>query len=190
MAGEVFEVYAGEYDRWFDEHRDEYLAELSQIRDLFPAPGSRCIEVGAGSGRFAAPLGIKTGIEPSVSLCRMARGRGIGVIRGRAEALPVRDETVPCILMVTVLCFLDDPGAALKEMHRILLPRGTLILAFIERGGAIHRRYLCSEGKGRFLSRARFYSGEEVVLLLKTAGFIGISADARSGFFILTARKG
>lgn len=189
MAGNVFEEYAGEYDRWFDEHRDEYLAELSRIREIFPIPDSRCIEVGTGSGRFATPLGIKTGLEPSASLSRMAFGRGIGVIRGRAEALPVRDKVVPCILMVTVICFLDDPAAAFREMHRVLLPGGTLVLAFIERGGTIHERYLHSGEKGRFLSLARFYSYEEIVILLEKSGFTIITSDNRSGFSIVLARN-
>ena len=91
MLKDVFEEYAEDYDRWFDEHRDEYLGELARIHKVFPPPDTRSIEVGVGSGRFAAPLGITLGIEPSRALCRMARQRGIEVIRGNAETLPIRN---------------------------------------------------------------------------------------------------
>jgi len=83
LPEDVFERFAEEYDRWFEEHRAEYHAELARVRRLLPRPDSRAVEVGVGSGRFAAPLGITLGLEPSPALARMARGRGIEVIRGR-----------------------------------------------------------------------------------------------------------
>src|SRR5690606_18061628 len=124
MSQDVFEEYAEDYDRWFDEHRNEYLQELSRIREVLLAPDSRSIEVGVGSGRFAAPLGIRLGIEPSRALGRMARQRGIEVIRGRVEALPLMDGSCSSVLLVTVICFLEDPIPAFRELHRILVPGG------------------------------------------------------------------
>jgi len=156
MPQDVFEDHADDYDRWFDEHRDEYLAELARVRQVLPAPDSRSIEVGVGSGRFAAPLGIGLGIEPSRDLGRMARRRGIEVIQGKVEALPVRDGSCSSVLLVTVICYLDDPVAALGEVHRVLFPGGCLIIALLERDGMVHRKYLQERGKGRFLSLARF----------------------------------
>jgi hypothetical protein len=29
------------------------------------------------------------------------------------------------VLMVTVICFLDDPVQAFREIHRIIVPQGT-----------------------------------------------------------------
>ncbi|HNL86893.1 MAG TPA: class I SAM-dependent methyltransferase, partial [Methanoregulaceae archaeon] len=138
----MFEEYAEDYDRWFDEHHDEYLAELSRIMKVLPAANSRSVEVGVGSGRFAAPLGIALGIEPSRTLGRMARQKGIEVVRALAEALPLRDGSCSSLLLVTVICFLEDPVPAFRELHRILVSRGPLTLAFIERMGPIHQRYL------------------------------------------------
>ena len=34
---DAFEEYAGDYSQWFDEHRDECLAELVRIRQVHPA---------------------------------------------------------------------------------------------------------------------------------------------------------
>jgi ubiquinone/menaquinone biosynthesis C-methylase UbiE len=186
---DVFEKYADDYDRWFDEHRDEYLAELSRIRKVLPAPDSRSIEVGVGSGRFAQPLGIRLGVEPSRALSRMARKRGIEVIRGKAEALPVKDDSCSSVLFLTVICFLEDSLAALNELHRILSPGGTIVVAFIERGKQIHRKYLHEGGKGRFLSHASFYSQEEVLTFLEEAGFNVMKIDSKAGFCVIAARK-
>jgi len=188
MSQDVFEEYAEDYDRWFDEHRNEYLQELSRIREVLLAPDSRSIEVGVGSGRFAAPLGIRLGIEPSRALGRMARQRGIEVIRGRVEALPLMDGSCSSVLLVTVICFLEDPIPAFRELHRILVPGGPLTLAFIERMGPIHQRYLQEGGKGRFLSLANFYLQEEVCALLEETGFIVTKGDARAGFCVIMAQ--
>jgi len=186
---DVFEEYADDYDRWFDEHRDEYLAELSRIRRVLPAPDSRSIEVGVGSGRFAEQLGIMLGVEPSRALCRIARKRGIKLIQGKAEALLIKDDTCSSVLLVTVICYLDDPLAALCELHRILFPEGVLIVAFIERGKQIHLKYLREGGKGLVLSHARFYSEEEVITSLEIAGFAVIEIDSRVVFCVIAARK-
>lgn len=189
MPQDVFEEYAQDYDRWFDEHRDEYLAELSRIRKVFPPPDPRSIDVGVGSGRFAAPLGIKIGVEPSRSLARMAQALGMEVIRGKAEALPIRTESCSSVLFVTVICFLDDPVPVFRELHRVLCIRGSLIVAFIEREGEIHRKYRREPGKGRFLSRARFYSQGEVRTFLEGSGFRVRKVDARSGFCVIAAQR-
>jgi len=189
MPEDIFEEYADDYDLWFDEHRDEYRNELGRIRKVLPAPDNRSIEVGVGSGRFAAPLGVTLGVEPSRALCRMARQRGIEIIRGRAEALPIRNESCSSVLFVTVICFLDDPVRAFRELHRILIPGGYLVVAFIERGGQIHRKYLREGGKGRFLSRATFYSSDEVQALLIGTGFRVREIDSRVGFCVLAAQK-
>ena len=189
MPEDVFEQYADDYDRWFEEHPAEYRAELARVRVLLPSIVPSSVEVGVGSGRFAAPLGIPLGIEPSPALCRMARQRGIEVIRAIGEAIPFRDASIPSVLMVTVICFLEDPSRVLAELRRILVPGGAVVLAFIERGGPIHKKYLHEGGKGRFLSRARFYSKEEVQALLETAGFRITAVDPRAGFCVIAAQK-
>jgi len=189
MTEDVFERYACDYDRWFEEHREEYEAELVRIRRILPVPDARAVEVGVGSGRFASPLGIRIGIEPSVTLGCMARRRGIEVIRGITESLPLREESCSSVLMVTVICFLDDPARALNEIFRILMPGGTLVIAFIERDGHIARKCLHEPGKHRFLSNARFYTDSEIMALLRNSGFLVIGIDSRAGFSVIAAKK-
>lgn len=93
------------------------------------------------------------------------------------------------MLLVTVICFLDDPVPAFREIHRILVPQGTLIIGFIEREGQIALKYLREGGKRRFLSRARFYSSDEVHALLMGTGFRVARVDSQAGFCVIAAQK-
>jgi diaminopimelate epimerase len=61
---EPFEKYTSQYEDWFERNKFLYESELAAIREQLPERG-KGIEIGVGSGRFAAPLGIKLGIEPS-----------------------------------------------------------------------------------------------------------------------------
>jgi hypothetical protein len=64
MAFEPFEKYAQKYDEWFDKNKFAYESELQAIKELLPI-NKNGIEIGVGSGRFASPLGIKLGVDPS-----------------------------------------------------------------------------------------------------------------------------
>ena len=85
-----FDEHATEYDSWFDENRALYHAELAAVRDMLPI-GGQGVEIGVGTGRFAAPLGIALGVEPSHGMAELARKRGMEVLEGVAEALPLAD---------------------------------------------------------------------------------------------------
>ena len=71
-----FQRYTGQYENWFTEHLCVYEAELRAVKALLPED-SRGLEIGVGTGRFAKPLGIKTGLEPSVQMREIARNRRI-----------------------------------------------------------------------------------------------------------------
>ncbi|HBA89534.1 MAG TPA: SAM-dependent methyltransferase [Geobacter sp.] len=165
-----FDKHVTEYDAWFDEHRDLYLAELAAMRSFIPASGSG-IEIGAGTGRFAAPLGIRTGIEPSPWMAQLARQRGVEVVEGRAEDLPFVDGSFDFAIMVTVVCFLDDIAQAFREVSRILRLPGTLVIGFIDRESELGRCYSQKKEHSRFYRDAIFYSVSELEELLANAGF-------------------
>lgn len=190
LSVRVFEEYADKYDQWFSDNQDVYLEELKRIREAIGVIPSPALEIGVGSGRFAKPLGIGYGVEPSRSLGLMAKGRGIEVIRTIGEAVPVKSSVFRMVAMITVLCFLKKPEKTLHEVHRILMHDGILVVAFIEKGGIIAERYLARPDKGRFLSYARFYGHDEVIQIITRTGFSLRSIDCRIGFCILTFQKG
>ncbi|MCF8334303.1 MAG: hypothetical protein K9I47_09160, partial [Bacteroidales bacterium] len=59
-----FEEFPDHYENWFEENQAIYESELQALRTLLPK-GKQVVEIGVGSGRFAAPLDIRTGVEPS-----------------------------------------------------------------------------------------------------------------------------
>jgi len=167
---EPFERYEGRYEEWFERNRFAYESELLAIRTLLPESGEG-IEIGAGSARFAAPLGIKVGVEPSGKMRELARDRGLEVVNGIAEALPFAHSKFDFALMVTTICFLDNVEAAFKEAFRILKPDGCLVIGFIDKDSPIGKLYQQHKEDSVFYKLANFYSAEDVIFHLKRAGF-------------------
>jgi len=185
----VFDEFAGEYDRWFDEHGGVYEAQLRILRSALPWSG-KGLEVGVGSGRFAGPLGIRYGIDPSRGLLMRAKSRGIDVVLGEGEHLPYHPDTFDVVLMMTVICFLPNPPAVFRETLRVLMPGGTCTVGFIVRGGDIWERYRREKTKGRFLQHARFLTQEEVGGFYTDAGFTRITVNTTAqGFCVMSGVK-
>jgi ubiquinone/menaquinone biosynthesis C-methylase UbiE len=61
---EPFENYVEKYEDWFGRNKFVYESEIQAVKELLPR-GKKGIEIGVGSGRFALPLGIKIGVDPS-----------------------------------------------------------------------------------------------------------------------------
>lgn len=167
---EPFEKHASQYEEWFERNKFAYESELQAIKEQLPE-SKNGIEIGVGSGRFAAPLGIRLGLDPSKEMGELAQKRGIQVIDGVAEAIPFGDSQFDFVLMVTTLCFLDDVESALKEIHRVLKPGGSIIIGFINANSPIGKLYQQKKNDNVFYREATFYSVEEVVAYLKKAGF-------------------
>lgn len=167
---EPFERYVDAYDAWFEQHPAAYASELEAVRTLLPRNGLG-IEVGAGTGRFAQPLGITVGVEPAGPMRDRAEQRGLRVVPGVAEALPFDDEHFDYALMVTVDCFLDDLAAAFAEVHRLLRPGGTFVIGLIDRASPLGRHYERHKEASPFYRDARFHSAEEIAGYMEAAGF-------------------
>ncbi|MBA2276908.1 MAG: methyltransferase domain-containing protein [Chloroflexia bacterium] len=104
--------------------------------------GQRVLEVGCGTGVFlpllAAAVGMEgsvVGIDHSPDFVAQARERvaalGIAetveVREGDAYRLPFPDGSFDAVHCERVLMHLDDPTAALREMHRVLRPGGHVV---------------------------------------------------------------
>ena len=59
----VSEQHAQKDDEWFDGHELVYQAEVAALGSSYPL--GMGIEVGVGTGRFAVPLGVQFGLDPS-----------------------------------------------------------------------------------------------------------------------------
>jgi len=167
---EPFERYISEYEDWFEKNHFVYISELQAVKMLLPE-NRKGIEIGVGTGRFAAPLEIKLGLEPSTKMRKIAEKRGSKVIEGVAENLPLADALFDFALMVTTICFLDDIDAAFRETDRVLKNTGRFIIGFIDRDSLLGRLYEKNKKNNKFYRFATFYSVDEVIAHLKRAGF-------------------
>ncbi|MEM0197441.1 MAG: class I SAM-dependent methyltransferase [Fervidicoccaceae archaeon] len=162
----VFDERIEEYDEWFERQRIIYESEL-KLTESFPC-SKPCIEIGVGTGRFAAPLGVETGIDPSTSALSLSAARGIEVVRGVAEHLPFRNESFRTAYLIVTLCFVNNPRKTLSEAARVLKHGGRLITCIVpldsEWGQFYEKRKRA--GESIFYANAVFYTREQVKSML------------------------
>jgi len=167
---EPFEKHALQYEDWFENNKYAYQSEINSIRSFIP-DFKNGVEIGIGSGKFALPFGIKLGVEPSEKMAGISRSRGIKVIEGVGENLPLENDCFDMVLMVTTLCFLDDAKKAFFEVYRVLEKGGFFINGFVDKNSKIGKIYTKNKDKNIFYRTAVFYSVKEVIRLLEETGF-------------------
>ncbi|MBI4260730.1 MAG: class I SAM-dependent methyltransferase [Actinobacteria bacterium] len=111
----------------FIEHRRRLLAEAR----------GRVLEVGVGTGLNLPlyPPGVREilAVEPEPHMRAEAEKAAaeapvpVRVIDAPAERLPFDDGSIDTVITSLVLCSVEDLGAALAEIRRVLLPGGRLL---------------------------------------------------------------
>jgi SAM-dependent methyltransferase len=121
----LYEPFIGRWSR---------LVAAELVSWLDPPDGLNWLDVGCGTGALsevvlgrAAPASL-TGVDPSEAYIAQAAERLAGdnvTFRvGDAAALPLPDASVDRVVCGLVLNFVPDPGAALREMRRVLIAGG------------------------------------------------------------------
>jgi len=165
-----FDQYTDEYEAWFVNNKYVFQSELNAIKKALPDKGD-AIEVGIGSGIFAAPLGIREGVDPSEAMREKAKKRGIRVMDAVAENLPYADQSKDVVLMVTTICFVDDIYKSFREVHRVLKDGGYFIIGFVDKNSLVGKFYLGQKDENVFYEDAIFWGTEELYEILKDTGF-------------------
>ncbi len=88
-----------------------------------------------------------------------------------AEALHFKDAVFDYGLLVTTICFVNDPKGMLNEAHRVLKPGAPIVIGFIDRTSSLGQYYLDHQAENVFYSWATFYSAPEVEKLLRNTAF-------------------
>lgn len=107
-----------------------------QRRRLLAGLAGDVIEVGVGEGRnlphYPAQVDRLLAVEPEPLLRDAARAAAeaarvpVDVVDGRAERLEAADGSFDAAVVTCVLCSVEDPSAALRELLRVLRPGGQL----------------------------------------------------------------
>lgn len=170
---------ADRYDEWYDspEGHAIFQCELTCVRMLLDHARRASLEVGVGTGRFAAALGVLDGIDPSRNMLARALARGIRGTLGGGERLPYRRASFDVVLIIMAFCFLTNPSMALSECARVLCGNGLLVLGFVPADSVRGERYRAEGLAGHDVySKARFYTVDEVRRLSASMGFREIKA--------------
>jgi len=143
---------------------------MSVIGDL---RGGRILDVGCGTGHFSRPLAAANtvvGLDLSASMLAFARRKGLAPVRALAEALPFADGRFDVVLATSVLQFITDGGAVVREILRVVKPGGRVIVCTTNAEHlAMGLLRLLERDKYR---RFRLYPYREVAGLVRAAGGI------------------
>jgi len=164
----VFERYPNIYDDWYDKNRFAYFSELQALKKALPESG-KGLEIGVGTGRFAKPLEITLGIDPSAEMLRIAAQRGVNTRWGFGENLPFLNETFDFVMIIISLCFVNEPLKVLQESQRVLKKNGRIIIGIVDKNSFLGKFY--QKKKSMFYKEASFFTVKELVNLLKAAAF-------------------
>ncbi|MDD5020235.1 MAG: class I SAM-dependent methyltransferase [Candidatus Omnitrophica bacterium] len=163
-----FDKHCKRYDAWYDRHPFAFLSEIEAIRKVLP-PSGKGLEIGVGTGRFAAALGITAGIDPSRKMLELARKRGVDARFGRGDEVPFCRGVFDYILIVITLCFVKNPQKVLEEARRVLTKTGTIVIGIVDKESFLGEFYRSK--KSIFYRQAKFLSVSKVTAMLKDAGF-------------------
>lgn len=114
----------------YAEHRPDYAQDAVRWA-IEPAPGSRVLDLGAGTGKLTATL-VAVGadvvaVEPDPAMLAELRGAvpGVRALSGGAEAIALPDASVDAVVAGNAMHWFDMAVAG-PEIARVLAPGGVL----------------------------------------------------------------
>jgi ubiquinone/menaquinone biosynthesis C-methylase UbiE len=175
VRSEHFNAIAPRYDALRGQLFEPVLDLLVREADL---AGRRVLDLGCGTGRFAAALADRhgctaVGVDPSPAMLAEARKRkgAITWLEGRAEAIPLEDGAVQRAFLQTVVHLIEDRPAACAELRRVVEPDGIVAILTIDPAGA--RRFWMADLMPSWaaIDEARCPEPDVLVDELAAAGF-------------------
>jgi len=158
-----------EYDSWY-ENNILFKNELAAL-GVLGYPSRSSIEIGVGTGRFAQRLCIPFGLEPAKDAAIVAKTRGVNVIVGKAEQMPITDQSFEWVYFIFSLCFVQNQKKAIEEAVRILKKGGRLVIGFVPKDSPWGKLYAKKGKKGHPLYRyAKFFTPKQLDSWVESLG--------------------
>ena len=181
---------------------------------------AKILDAGCGSGLFALPVALErkgwsvVGVDASQGMIGVARCRqdGLGLTNldlqvGDLSSLPFADNTFDGVILAGVCPNLANPLSCLRELRRILVPGGRLVVVEFDRRrmqfvtrcffhvmiwgyrlvSALLRRFRFAEN---WSLEATTILSEDLMEMLKSAGFEALSMSHVADYYVLTASRG
>ena len=138
-AAAYFERVAPQWDRMRSLYVSESAVEAAIERAAGPGPFERVVDLGTGSGRMLTLLGrrarMSLGLDLSHNMLNIARANvsragleGVELRHGDIFATRLPSGSADLVLVHQVLHYLADPGAAVAEAARLVMPGGRLLI--------------------------------------------------------------
>lgn len=128
----------------------------------------RVLDVGGGSGRAASALGGAIVVDPARGMLTEAREAGNEAVRGSAEQLPARDESVDAVTVVDALHHFASAEDAVAEAARVLRPGGVLVVREFDPGTIRGRALVALEHASGFDSQ--FHESASLLEIVRDSG--------------------
>jgi len=143
----------------------------------------RLLDVGGGSGRAASALGGAVVVDPARGMLTEARDAGNTPVRGTAERLPVRDESVDAVTIVDALHHFASPERAVAEAARVLRPGGVLVVREFDPQTLRGRALVALEHAVGFDSR--FFDSATLLETIREAGLSAFRPEAGFAYTVV-----
>lgn len=177
-VAELYNRLAGKYDeRW-----QGYLKSTNDVAFCLTNPtiSDRVLDASGGTGLLAEQIAKTNGgieivlIDISEGMLEMTRNKMkeeklIHIVRGDVHELPFKNEYFTKVLCINSLHHYYDPGKALSEFHRVLMPNGSITMVDWRRDPVYFALF-------DFLMKinpthSKSYKTDEILALLAEAGF-------------------
>jgi ubiquinone/menaquinone biosynthesis C-methylase UbiE len=147
----------------------EYLKDRNSISFLFRRYfyksllkefNGKVLDVGCGIGEFLDFYKNSYGIEVNPFLVKYCKEKGLNVKLGSIYKIPFKGNMFDVVLCSHVLEHLEKPNIAIKEMRRVLKPKGKLILLVPTESGfrrdKTHKKFWHRENLKKLLEKTNF----------------------------------
>jgi ubiquinone/menaquinone biosynthesis C-methylase UbiE len=139
-AAAYFKANAPEWERIRALHAPEKDVEAAILKRMTARPIQNLLDAGTGTGRMlellAPHAGRAVGVDVSPDMLAIARDRLLRENLKNAQVrladiyrLPFTADRFDAVLFHQVLHYLDDPGAAVAEVARVMAPGARLLIA-------------------------------------------------------------
>lgn len=193
MTQQFFNDMAASWDEGAAERGADRLSRMAERLNIIA--GSMLLDVGVGTAVFTPYLLERVGesgriisVDFAGEMLRKAQAKGfkdVAFLCADVTSLPLASEVFDAAACYSSFPHFQDKPAALKEMHRVIKPGGSLFICHTSSRKEInklHRRFPA-------INRDIIPDEAEMQALLSTAGFTSIKIEDASESYLCHARK-
>jgi len=188
----LFDKLATVYDDWYKTPLGSFADKVEGdliFKHLKEISKKKLLDVGCGTGLYSMRASIAganvSGIDISEKMLEIAEKKAkmlslpINFTYGDMENLPFAENTFDIVLSVTALEFSKNPLKALKEIHKVLKPKGKAVIGVLSAISiwAKKRKEKAKKTNSVYVY-THFFKPQELSSLMAKAGFRSIVAES------------